>query len=133
MRLRGVIPEQMRKQGRDTKQFFSEEGFHPEAGGPQRLQTFVAKPMYQELAGFVDFGTSKGLSVQDLARNQLSRLIGTTTVVGAAGKQDKKLEERGQGEKDLEFLAELIESCMNVDPALRITAGDAVKATVFKD
>jgi len=131
MRLRGVIPEQMRKQGRNSKQFFSEEGFHPEAGGPQRLQTFVAKPMYQELAGFVDFGTSKGLSAQDLAKNQLSRLIGTTTVVGAASKQEVK--ERGQGEKDLEFLAELIESCMNVDPALRITAGDAVKATVFKD
>lgn len=121
----------MRKQGRHSKTFFSEEGFHPEAGGPQSLLTFKSKPMYQELAGFVDFGTSKGLSAQDLSKTQLSRLIGSTTVVGAAGKQDAS--SKGEGEKKLEFLAELIESCMNIDPSLRISAADAVKVTVFKD
>merc|ERR1719183_895906 len=131
MRLRGVIPEQMRKQGRHSKTFFSEAGFHPEAGGPQNLLMFKAKPMYQELAGFVDFGSTKGLSAQELATNQLSRLIGSTTVVGAVGKQAAK--PSGDGEKKLEFLAELIESCMNVDPSLRISAGDAVKVSVFKD
>jgi len=131
MRLRGPIPEHMRKQGRLTSTFFSERGFHPEAGGPQSLQSFKAKPMYQELAGFVDFGTAKGLSTQDLAASQLSRLIGSTTVLGAAGKQAPKA--AGEGGRNLEFLADLIESCMNVDPTLRISAADAVKVSVFKD
>jgi serine/threonine-protein kinase PRP4 len=129
MRLRGAIPEHMRKQGRHTKTFFSEEGFQPEAGGPQALSTFKAKPMYQELAGFVDFGTDKGLSAQDLAKTQLSRLIGSTTVVDA--RKDGGI--KGDGEKKLEFLAELIESCMNIDPSLRISAADAVKVAVYKD
>lgn len=138
MRLRGVIPEAMRKQARHEKAFFVEDPedgtcrFIPEigAGGPQNLSNFKAKPMFQELAALVDFGTEKGLSAQDLAKVQLSRLIGGATVVAGAGKQTAK--SSTEGEKKLESLADIIESCMNIDPSLRINARDAVKATVFK-
>jgi len=139
MRLRGVIPEAMRKQSRHEKTFFVEDKeelgstcrFIPEAGGPQNLSNFKAKPMYQELAALVDYGKEKGLSAQDLAKVQLSRLIGGATVVAGAGKQAEK--NTTDGEKKLIALADIIESCMNIDPSLRINAKDAVKATVFKD
>jgi serine/threonine protein kinase len=133
MRLRGVIPESMRKQARHEKTFFTTDPdrFLPEAGGPQNLSSFKAKPMYQELAGLVDFGQAKGLSAQDLAKIQLSRLIGGASMAAGAGKQAAT--SKTDGEKQLGFLAELIESCMNVDPSLRISAKDAVKVTVFKD
>merc|ERR1712125_40151 len=103
MRLRGPVPKSM-LQGRLAGKYFSETAlsetgkevlkdgpfFNPEAGGPMRLESFKATPMYQELAAFADFGTAKGPSSQDLAKAQLSRLIGGSTVLGGALKQATK-------------------------------------------
>jgi len=131
MRLRGVIPESMRKSARHAAVYFVEQGFQPEAGGVQRLENFKAKPMYPELAGFVDFGTSKGLTAQELAKAQLSRLIGGTATVSAAQQRSSKAP--AEGEQKLQSLAELIESLMAVDPTSRMSAADAVKLKIFKD
>ncbi|CAE8675159.1 unnamed protein product, partial [Polarella glacialis] len=63
------------------------------------------------------------------AKAQLSRLIGGMTVVGAAMKRTGGLTD---AEKSLKLLADLLERCLCVDPAKRITAAEACEHEAFK-
>eukprot|EP00927_Polykrikos_kofoidii_P023670 TRINITY_DN21725_c0_g1_i1.p1 TRINITY_DN21725_c0_g1~~TRINITY_DN21725_c0_g1_i1.p1 ORF type:complete len:592 (-),score=122.69 TRINITY_DN21725_c0_g1_i1:142-1710(-) len=135
MKLRGAPPESMRNAGRLTRLYFSPLGFHPEngrgeGGDPVEVSSYKKKPMQPELAPYVDFGKGKVALAQEQARAQLSRLIGSTTVIGAAAKK-RKVAEPSAAEKKLEYLASLIDLLMEVDPAERITATTALCLSVF--
>lgn len=130
MQLRGPIPQSVREQGRLTKSYFNNQGFLPEKGGHVELTSFKKKHMHAELAPHVDFGKVQRVTAQEQAKLQLSRLIGRTTVVGAALKRSGGLSD---GEKKLKLLAEAVEQCMDIDPATRATAASCCENNVFKD
>merc|ERR1712039_346587 len=94
--------------------------------------TYKKTGMFGELAPYCDFGTgNKGqASNQALAAAQLSKLIGKTTVVSAASRKSARASE---GDKKLQQLASLIESCMDVTPATRISAAAACQHDIFKE
>lgn len=131
MQLRGAVPKEVRDQGRLTKLYFSDKGFHREVGAPVDPDTtYSAVPMLSELAPFADLGAKAGgLTAQEQAKAQLSRLIGRTTVVGAAMKRKAGPTE---GEQKLQKLADLMGRMMDIDPAARITAASACEHEVLK-
>lgn len=127
MDLRGLLPQEMRSTGRLTQCYFSPKGFHPEKGCPSfkitmPLESFSKRSMLQELVAFADCG--RGKSAQAQATQQLSRLIGLTTVLGAM--------KQTETDPKLELLSDLIEQLMEVDPNLRLTAKAATEHKVFE-
>lgn len=133
MQLCGPIPASVREQGRLTRAYFSSRGFHPEVGGPVDADTFYKKTGFlSTLMGSVDFGKEDAKSAHDLAQAQLSKLIGRTTVIGAAQKKKKKGDDVTMSEQRVRQLADLIISCMDVDPTQRLSAAQAVDHEVFK-
>jgi len=126
MKLRGLIPESVREKGRLTSAYFSSKGFHPEVGKPMEEDSFKAVSMYTELAKYADFGKAS----TSTAAAQLSRLIGGTAVIAAAGKRKSG---PSDSELKLEKLGELVDQCMAVDPANRISASAAALHEVLKD
>lgn len=130
MRLRGPVPREMREQGRLSPAYFNGKGFHPEAGNPIETDTvFMKKSMMSEIAPFADYGKESSSAAQEQAKAQLSRLIGAATVVGAAM---KRIGGPTVAEKKLKQLADLIEKCLEMDPAKRITAAEACEHDVVK-
>jgi len=132
MQLCGPIPVAVRENGRLTRAYWSPKGFHPEVGEPVDAdKTYRKTGFLSTLMGSVDFGKENAKSASELAQAQLSKLIGRTTVIGAAQKKRK-----GAGMSDTEQrvrqLADLIEKCMDIDPTQRITAAQAVQHDVFK-
>jgi len=132
MQLCGPIPASVRSNGRLTRAYYSNKGFHPEVGEPVDAdKVFNKRGFLSDLMGSVDFGKENAKSASDLAQAQLGKLIGRMTVVGAAQKR-----KRGAGisetEQRVRHLADLIERCMDVDPAQRATAAQAVSHEVFK-
>merc|ERR1740121_2646346 len=131
MKISGPIPVTMREQGRLTRAYFSSRGFHPEVGVPvDPEKTYKKTDMLKELMPHVDFGKSQKAAASDLAKAQLAKLIGRTTVVGAA--QKKKGKEESDGEKKVRHLADLVERLMDIDPATRITAAQACEHDSMK-
>lgn len=130
MKLCGALPERLRQQGRLTKVYFSDKGFHPEVGNPVPPEKYKKRSMFSELAPHANFGTAKGLTAQEQAKAQLSKLIGATTVVSAAS---KRVSGPTESEKKLQLLAELVEQCMDVDPSTRASAATAVDHVIFQD
>lgn len=130
MKLRGPIPKSMRDQGRLTVAFFSSKGFHPEVGEPVDADRVYKKTgMLGEIAPFVDFGKVQAKVAQDLAKAQLAKLIGRTTVVSAAM---KKSGGPSEGERKLRSLADLVERLMEIDPNERLTAAASCEHEVMK-
>jgi len=128
MQFCGPLPHTSRKQGRHTQVYFSNRGFHPEVGDPVDLDNYKKKSMMSELAPFANLGRTTGVTEQDQAKAQLSRLIGRTTVVSAAMKRSSSIT---YSEKRLQELSMLVESCLDVDPASRSTAAQAVQYSMF--
>merc|ERR1711862_477698 len=122
----------MREQGRLTKQFFGVEGFLSDTGNAVGLSAFKQMPLLPELAQHVDFGSSKGLTKQEQAQMQLSKLIGGIAMVGAAKKQAPGSAQTSQSEAQLQSLSSLIEKCLETDPSCRISAADAVGHEIFE-
>mmetsp|Transcript_19094 Transcript_19094/g.44647 ORF Transcript_19094/g.44647 Transcript_19094/m.44647 type:complete len:591 (-) Transcript_19094:81-1853(-) len=131
MKLRGPIPESVREKGRLTRAYFSAEGFHPEVGKPMVDSSFKAVAMHTELAKYADFGKSGALTAQEQAKAQLSRLIGGLATISAAA--DKRKSGPSDSELKLEKLGELVDLCMAMDPAERLSASAAVNHEVLKD
>jgi len=130
MELCGPLPAEMREQGRLTSAYFSAKGFHPEVGLPVNPESAYKKtPMFTELAPHADFGKVQGKSAQDMAKAQLSKLIGRTTVVGASVKKKAGLSD---DEKKLKMLSELVEQCMDVNPTTRTSAAAACQHEALK-
>jgi len=130
MKLRGPVPKSMREQGRLAVAYFSAKGFHPEVGEPvDPDRAYKKTPMLGELAPFTDFGKVHAKIAQDLAKAQLSKLIGRTTVLSAA---TKKSGGPSEGERKLRALADLLERCMEMDPSERITAAAACEHDAMK-
>jgi len=125
MKISGPVPASMREQGRLTRNYFSRAGFHPEIGAPvDPEKTYKKTSMLMDLMPHVDFGKSQARAASDLAKAQLSKLIGRTTVVGAAEKK-KKGSQESESEKKVRLLADLVERCMDINPATRISAKEA--------
>lgn len=129
MDLRGMLPQEMRDTGRLTKCYFSSKGFHPEKGCPSfqfavGLESFSKRSLLPELAAFADVGREKSSSQH--AAQQLSRLIGLTTVVGAISAAEEKTDHK------LEHLSDLIEQLMEVEPARRLSAKAATEHKAFE-
>merc|ERR1711879_54677 len=129
MELRGALPERLREQGRLTSLYFDSTNFLPETGKPLSLSSFKERALLPDLAASADFGEARGLSPQEQAQLQLSKLIGGVTVGGAARKKQKA---SSDGEKRLQSLSSLLESCLDLDPAARITASKAVGHEIFQ-
>eukprot|EP00929_Paragymnodinium_shiwhaense_P112107 TRINITY_DN80364_c0_g1_i1.p1 TRINITY_DN80364_c0_g1~~TRINITY_DN80364_c0_g1_i1.p1 ORF type:complete len:561 (-),score=105.77 TRINITY_DN80364_c0_g1_i1:54-1736(-) len=136
MKNRGPPTKWMRDEGRLTRLYFSHLGFHPEngtspGGDPIAIDSYKKRPMIKELQPHVDFGDGpKGSLAQAQARAQLSKLIGSITVVAAANRKRKR-DEPSEKEKKLEQLAALLELLMEVDPNERVTATTALCLSVF--
>jgi len=131
MQLCGPIPLAVRENGRLTRAFYSSRGFHPEVGDPVDAdKTYRKTPMVSELLPHVDAGKENAKAASDLARAQLSKLIGRTTVIAAA--QKKKGAGPTETEKKVRLLADLVERCMDVDPTARISAAQAFEHEVLK-
>jgi len=128
MQLRGPVPEEMRKQGRLSPAYFSAKGFHNEARQVVDPESFEKRSLWTELSPFADYGKESKKTAQEQAKAQLSRLIGATTVVGAAMKRTGPT----PAEKRLKQLAELLDRCMEVDPNKRVTSAEACEMEVFK-
>eukprot|EP00408_Alexandrium_pacificum_P020037 CAMPEP_0171209038 /NCGR_PEP_ID=MMETSP0790-20130122/28392_1 /TAXON_ID=2925 /ORGANISM="Alexandrium catenella, Strain OF101" /LENGTH=391 /DNA_ID=CAMNT_0011674641 /DNA_START=81 /DNA_END=1256 /DNA_ORIENTATION=- len=130
MKMRGPIPKYMRDQGRLTVAFYSAKGFHPEVGDPVDADRAYKKTgLLGELAPFIDFGKVHARIAQDLAKAQLSKLIGRTTVLSAS---TKKSSGPSEGERKLRSLADLMERLMEIDPNERITAAGACDHEALK-
>lgn len=131
MQIRGPLPQSALENGRNMKLYFDEQQrFVTETGLHLDLASFKKKDMHAELVPHADFGKVKKVTAQEQAKLQLSRLIGRTTVVGAAMKRSGGLSE---GEKKLKMLAEVVDQCMDIDPAKRATAAACCAHSVFKD
>lgn len=131
MMLCGPIPKSVRDNGRLTPAYFTGKGFHPEVGQPVDPDTTFSKtPMWNEFASAADYGKENSKTASDQAKAQLAKLIGKTTVVGAAMKRTGGM---SPAEKKLKLLADLVDQCLNVDPAARLTAAAACDHEVFKD
>jgi len=124
-KLRGPIPKEMLQQGRLANLYFSQKGFHPEVGEPvDPEKTFKKVPMHTEIAPFVDLDMGKqGKSASDAAKAQLSKLIGRTCVVAAA---TKKSSAQSETDKKVKLLGALLDRLMEVNPASRFSAAEAV-------
>lgn len=130
MQLCGPVPLEVRQNGRLTQLYFTSKGFQREAGGCVDADTFYKKSsMLSELASFADFGKENAKTAQEQAKAQLSRLIGATTVIGAASKRTGGV---SPAEQRLKLLADLVEKCMDVNSATRITAKDACEHEALK-
>eukprot|EP00933_Yihiella_yeosuensis_P004547 TRINITY_DN10891_c0_g1_i5.p1 TRINITY_DN10891_c0_g1~~TRINITY_DN10891_c0_g1_i5.p1 ORF type:complete len:607 (-),score=148.18 TRINITY_DN10891_c0_g1_i5:202-1836(-) len=131
MDLRGPVPSEIRQQGRLSAAYFSSKGFHREVGTTVDPEAhFKKKPLYSELAPFADYGKQdKAMTAQEQAKAQLSRLIGSATVVSGAMKRSGGATE---GEKKLKQLADLLDRCMDISSATRCTAAEACEHDVFK-
>eukprot|EP00928_Gymnodinium_smaydae_P009456 TRINITY_DN13545_c0_g1_i1.p1 TRINITY_DN13545_c0_g1~~TRINITY_DN13545_c0_g1_i1.p1 ORF type:complete len:553 (+),score=136.77 TRINITY_DN13545_c0_g1_i1:158-1660(+) len=133
MRLRGRVPASVIEQGRLAPHFFvKDRGFQREGGGiPVELSTFRRQPMLDAIAPHVDFGKASGAkSAQEQAKDQLSRLIGSTCVVAAAGKKRKT--GPTEGERRMKLLADFLESCLDIDPATRGSAAQLCGHAAFE-
>lgn len=134
MQLCGPIPIAVREQGRLTRSYFSSQGFHPEVGQPvDPEKTYKKTCMMSELLPHVDFGKARAQAAHDLAKAQLSKLIGKITVIAAATrKKGAAGAELTESEKRVRQLADLVERCLDVDPASRITAAEACEHEAMK-
>lgn len=142
MKLRGAVPASMRSEGRLSTLYFSPQGFHPEngtgeGGSPVALDGFKATSILAELEPYADLGAAKTkadkVTAQEQARAQLSKLIGSSIVAAGAAASKKKKQESTQCERQLGYLATLIDHCMEVNPSDRISAATAVNLSVFAD
>lgn len=131
MELRGVLSERMREQGELTKSYFGLEGFLSTGGKPIGLSVFKQLPLLPDLAQYADVGQNKGLTKQEQAQMQLSKLIGGITMAGAAKRQAPGSAQASETEAQLELLSGLIEKCLDMDPSSRISAVDAVGHKIF--
>eukprot|EP00931_Biecheleriopsis_adriatica_P115684 TRINITY_DN91450_c0_g1_i1.p1 TRINITY_DN91450_c0_g1~~TRINITY_DN91450_c0_g1_i1.p1 ORF type:complete len:526 (+),score=136.60 TRINITY_DN91450_c0_g1_i1:37-1578(+) len=127
--IRGPAPAEMRTQGRLSPAYFSSKGFHTEVGKIVDPDSYKKVSMMSELAPFADYGKEKKQTAQEQAKAQLSRLIGAATVVAGAMKRSGGPTE---SEKKLKQLADLLERCLEVNPANRITAAEACEHESLK-
>lgn len=127
MQLRGPVTKEM-LQGRLAAAYFNAKGFHTEKREVVGLDSVTKRSMFSELAPYADYGNESKKTAEEQARAQLSRLIGATTVVGAAMKRTGPT----AAEKKLKQLAELLDRCLEVDPQQRLTAAEACELEVFK-
>eukprot|EP00434_Breviolum_minutum_P016293 symbB.v1.2.014357.t1/scaffold1049.1/size141829/4 len=127
MQLRGPVTKEM-LQGRLAAAYFNAKGFHTEKREVVALESYTKRSLFTELAPFADYGEESKKTAEEQARAQLSRLIGATTVVGAATKRKGPT----AAEKKLKQLAELLDRCLEVDPQQRLTSAEACELEVFK-
>lgn len=138
MMLRGAVPVEMREKGRLATNFFvvtagDNRGFQREGGGmPVDPESYRKQLMWNEIAPYADFGkAANARSAQDLAKDQLSRLIGRTCVIAAVGR--KKKAGPNDNDRKLKLLGDLVDLCMDINPATRPTAAALVTHEILKD
>merc|ERR1712046_443868 len=122
----------MGEQGELTKSYFGLEGFLTAGGQSVGLSVFKQMPLLPYLAEYADLGQSKGLTKQEQAQMQLSKLIGGITMAGAAKKQAPGSARASDTEAQLQSLSGLIEKCLELDPSGRVSAADAVSHKIFE-
>lgn len=127
MKIFGPLPAEMRDGGRLTRAYFSNQGFHPEVGTPVDPETTYRKvSMVTEIMPHIEFGKTSAKAAHDVAKAQLSKLIGKKTIIGGVEKKKKSKDDMSDVEKMVRQFANLVEHCMDLNPMTRFTAGQAV-------